>query len=321
MPNVSDTIPSFDFATSIEYDFMYMLDDGFFGIYCSTTDANSETIYKNKLIANNWTISKDRVDGFIEARSPKNEILMQFEYNSEINELDIYAMEVPITEWPAELVATALNELVPNTKTVIPGFECELYVVNNYIENYLTIAINGFGYAKNIVDTYKSTLVKANWTVTVSDDDSSAWLGISSYKDVQVTFYIDEEHNNFSVDIQKYIAPVSNWPTEDVAALVKSLGGTGTILPYNGEYSGVRIDTDYYPASIMVSVTGNDYATYAANYNQMLVNNGYEVIGTLYGDNMYCYPGTTICYRAVYLVGKVITIEITTIDDEYIVKN
>lgn len=306
---MTEVIPSYDYATAIEIDTGNMEDDLYFGIYCHVTSGfESENIYIKKLKENNWKVSDDKIENFYEAYSPKEHIWLNFAYDKAYEDLEIYVSEAPITSWPEALVAENLELLVPGTKTVIPEFKAELYVVNFY-EMYGTIAINGYGVDSNIKESYKETITKLGWTVE-NGETSDDYNGISPAKDVQINFYYDETRDEFNIDVQKKLPETSLWPKEDIANLISTLGLTGEVMEYKGQYSKVKIDKNYYPPAVIVYVEEGTQRTSAAAYNQMLLDNGYVLAGTMYGEEIYNYPGTTLAYHATYLTGACFTIEI-----------
>ena len=86
-------------------------------------------------------------------------------------------------------------------------------------------------------------------------------------------------------------------------------------MKYLGEFESVEVDDNiYYPTVIVYVEKGTEQAA-AAAYNQMLLNNGYIKAGTMYGEDFYYYPGTTVAYHATCLGGDCFTIEIMCIDD------
>ena len=86
---------------------------------------------------------------------------------------------------------------------------------------------------------------------------------------------------------------------------------TGTILECQDEYTGVRIADAYPNPVIIVETKSSNIPACVESYNQMLIDNGYVVAGTYFGDDIdYYYPGTTLAYHAYDTYTGVMTIEI-----------
>ena len=82
---------------------------------------------------------------------------------------------------------------------MIPSFEAES-ITANYYQDYNALAINAQGYADNIIETYKDTLTSKDWNVFFNDE-SDEYNAISSAKDIEIHFYIEEEKSIFNVDV------------------------------------------------------------------------------------------------------------------------
>lgn len=211
------------------------------------------------------------------------------------------------TPWPEELIAQEIAKISPAIFTKVPEFDAESFTVS-YNSVAHAVAINGFGYDEEIVNTYKQKLENADWTV--SNDNENGYNAISPNEDIKINFYIDDANNNFSVDVFAYVKPVDGWPEAEINNLVwEEMGVTGIVPPYEGKNNGFEINTDYFPYAIYVYVDNGTQASSAAAYNQQLVSAGYEVVGDYFGD-VYSQPGTTLGLHGVYLAGNCFTIEL-----------
>ena len=307
-PKCTEIIPSYDWASEIEINTDYLEDELYFGIYCYVDSRESEQIYINKLKENNWKTSDQKIESFFEAYSPDGTIWLNFMYDKNYKDLEIYVSEAPIVNWPEELINKNLNSLTGGTKTTIPSFSAELYVVN-YYPDYQVIAINGYGVDDNITEIYKNKIEPLGWTVSEGSNDDE-YDAISPLKDIEITFYYDEPRNEFNIDVQKKKEESTLWPKDAIAALVESKGLTGEVMEYKGAYSNVELDDIYYPPAIIVYVERGKQRSSAEEYNKMLLDNGYVVIGQMYGEDIYNLPGNTLAYHATYLTGNCFTIEL-----------
>lgn len=306
--NATDTIPAFEKATKITIDWDLYLEEGYFGIYCDTKDEKSVNEYKTTLVDNGYDIdTKVEEEGYYNAFSPNGEIWLNFGYNAEYKQLEIYAIEGMFIHWPAAKISEYVANLIPSTKEVIPSIEGTSYSVNTYT-NILAIAINIYGLTSAAVETYKGIVEQAGWET--KSVDSNEYDAISPDKKIKINFYFDS-YQFFNIDIYPYTAPETGWPTEQVKATIEAMGLTGEVMPYSGTASGYEVNIDYFPPSIFVYVEAGTEAACAAAYNQMLLDNGYELVGTMWDENLYGKPGTTLAYRAVYLNnGNCFTIEL-----------
>lgn len=306
-PDSNEVIPSYDYASKIAIDTESLLEDGYFGVYCHVDSIESEQIYINKLKENNWKVSNEKVEGFFEAYSPLNSLWLNFAYDDSYEDLEIYVSKAPILSWPEELINKKINLIVPKTATTIPSFEAELYTVN-YYPSYATLAINGYGVSEDILETYKTKITSLNWEVSIGNSNDE-YQAISPLKDLLITFYYDENKNEFNIDVQKKLEDSSSWPSSTIASLVSEMGLTGEVMEYTGNYSKVVVDNGRYPAIIVYVEKGTE-AINANSYNQMLLANGYVVAGTIWGEEVYNKPGTTLVYRATNLTSDCFTIEL-----------
>lgn len=310
----SEIIPSYDYAFEIEVDTDSFVTEQYFGIYCYVYNAEfSETQYIDRLNECGWDVSDTKIEGFYEAYSPNDKIWLNFKYDPFYEDLEIYVTEAPITSWPTDLIAENIQYIAEDTETVIPSFEAELYVVN-YYPTFATLAINGYGVDEKIVSLYKDKVEQLNW-VTSETDNEGEYEAVSPLEDIKITFYYEASKDEFNIDVQKKAEETSSWPKESLAGLLAKLGYTGEIMKYLGEFESVEVDDNiYYPTVIVYVEKGTEQAA-AAAYNQMLLNNGYIKAGTMYGEDFYYYPGTTVAYHATCLGGDCFTIEIMCIDD------
>lgn len=309
-PKAKEIIPAFNKATKITVDWDLYLEEGYFGIYCETEDSNSENEYKTILKNEGWDVVEEKVESYFDAFSPYGKLRINFGYDASYKELQIYITEGFFIHWPEKVIKEYVSTLVPEATSVIPLVEATSYVVNIY-DDPKAIAINVYGLKNSAVLSYKSIVEKAKWTVEEGDGVGSYW-GYSPDEHLKINFYYDETKSEFNIDIFKYEKPVTGWPYEEISSLLTDMGLVGEVLPYRGANNGFEVDPYGYPPAIYVYVNKGTQEASAKAYNQMLLDSGYVVAGTVFygATTVYTYPGTTLAYAASYLAENCITIEL-----------
>lgn len=308
-PGTEVVIPSFNKATEIEVDTSYYLEEGYFGIYCYTEDSNSENEYKQILTQAGWSIDEEKVESYFNGFSSDEEIWINFAWNEQYKDLEIYINAAPLISWPTQKIANAVEVMYPGATDVVPSFEATSYVAT-YYSGIKRLAINGYGTATGITNTYKTTLTNAGWSIE-DGNGTNDYNAVSPNNQLEINFYYDTSKAEFNVDVSAHNIPVTSWPTIEIESLVSFMGCKGTIEEYTGENLGFAIDLSFYPYAIYVYVSSEQAATSGAEaYNQSLLNKGYSQVAEFYGDPVYSKEGYTIGYRAVHLNGKVVTIEL-----------
>lgn len=310
-------VPAYDKCIEIEYDGDNALLDGYFGIYCKTEFEECEQLYTAILQENDWII-KDKMGGFCIGFSPDYALMVEYIYESNNRELVIYVTEGALVDWPSTLISEAIFELNENATSTIPEFEADYYQVN-YYDWVGAVAINGFGADQNVVVEYKNLLEQNNWIVNLKSSDGT-YGAVAPNKDLRIDFYYDVNRVEFNIDIFNYVEETNDWPEEKISSVVSSIEAEGTILPYLGENNGFNVEDYWEPPVVLIYVSFADTKKAADDYNQYLIDSGYVVYGTLYGEAVYYFPGTTLCYRAASLDEYVVTIEFMNINYQYIVK-
>ena len=311
------SVPAYDKCIGIEYDGDPALLEGYFGIYIQTEFEECEMLYSEILEENNW-ILKDKMEDFCIAFSPDYSLMLEYIYEANNRELVIYVTKGALVDWPTELVSEAVTKVNADAITVIPEFEAEFYQVN-YYDFINAAAINGFGPEEGALVDYRVMLELDGWVTSIVDENS--YKAVSPNFDIRIDFYYDISRDEFNIDIFTYIAAVDNWPTEEINTIVAEIEAEGTILPYLGENKGFTVDDRAFPPAVLIETSTKDTSSLVDEYNQYLLDSGYIVYGTLYGEPIYFMPGTTLGYRATKLSDYYVTIEFINIDCEYIVKS
>lgn len=304
--NSNVVLPPYKYADEIEINTDELVLKGYFSVWCYTENDKSELEYKGILTRAGWEIEPEKdQEGFYWAYDPNYEVCVNFGFFEEFSDLEICVTKCTKTKWPADEIATYVNELTPGTKTVIPKFEAYTYQVN-YYSDIPALAINAVGFKDSIIEDYKRILMNNGWNVSFNEL-SDEWNAFSKYNDIELHFYLDAEI--FNVDVLHYEPPVENWPYEEIQEVIDYFGATGEVLPFKGEATGFKFDwsTHYYP-SVFIYCDSDKQVSNRDAYNQMLLDAGYEEVGELNDEPFYGYPGTTLAYRAT-IVLKVLQVE------------
>lgn len=304
-------IPQYNFADRIEVNTDDLVTSYYFSIYCYTENEYSENEYKAILVRAGWEVENEKDEqGYYNAYDENYEVWLNFGYFEEFKDLEICVTYCTKTKWPGDYIAESIQIISPGSEVVIPEFEAYTTLAT-YYPLYNALAINAYGYAETIINDYKQILLDDSWNVSYNND-SQEWNAIK--EDIELHFYVDDSKGEFNVDVFKYVAPVEGWPYEEIAKVVEEMGATGEVLPYTGENTGFKVDTEWYPPAIFIYCDKSQQAAGAAAYNQYLQDNGYIYAGEMYGDPLYAKPGTTLAMRALVMM-DVLEIELFKLDE------
>lgn len=312
----SALIPEYNEATKIEINTDSLVLEGYFGIFCYTSDEKSEDKYLDILKKANWEVELEKDEqGFYAAYDENYEVCMNFGYFKEFADLEIYVTNSYKTKWPESTVAEALQEIMPGTTTIIPEFEAYT-VIATYYPLYEALAINGYSFENTIIEDYKTTLTNQGWTVSFNDN-SSEWNATSPNKDIEIHFYIDENKNEFNVDVLKHVELVEGWPLGGISSLISALGATGTVPMYmGGKQTSFGIMDDIFGVGIIINLKENiNGSDEAVSYIEMIKGQGYVDVGTDGVDRFYAYPGTTLGITAYCGLPGSFTIALCNVND------
>ena len=303
-------IPAYNKAYKVDIDTTDMILEGYFGIYCYTDcDSNPEETYSNILKNKGWEVESEKVENFYNAYDPDYKVWLNFGYDLEIQDFEIYVTKCEKTKWPEQQIANYLQILVPGTQTVIPKFEAYTTKVNFYDSSLIrAIAINAYGFSDTIIEDYKTTLTNEGWAITYNDY-SKEWNAISKDGLVELHFYIDSSKVEFNVDVLEATVPVKNWPYQEIENVITDMGATGEVIPFRGECTGFAVQPDWLPPVVQIFCSKSQQESYANEYNQALLDLGYKEVKNSWDEDCYAFPGTTLAYRAVVVV-EVLEIEL-----------
>lgn len=294
-------IPHYDDANHYEIDTSYIVDDGYFGIYCYTKNEDSENKYKQILLDAGWELEEEKDEqGYWSAYDPNLEVWLNFGYFDEYKDLEIYVTICYKTRWPEAYIAESLQKIKPDTETVIPKFQAFRNIATYYPE-YGVLAINGYGFENTIVNDYKQILKDLGWDVSYNDN-SDEWEGVSPAKDIEIHFYLNDSEDEFNVDVMKHAIVISGWPEDQINAAIIAMDATGTVPAYiGGNQTSFAYSDDMFGYMVVVHLKNDiDEQEEASAYINYLTSLGYVDVGTDLVDRYYALPGTTVGITAYF---------------------
>ena len=254
--------------------------------------------YGEALLAAGFTAGTPDEYGDITYTSPNGEFtLAPWQYDSYYEgiffiDFESLAEPEPVA-WPAEDIADALAYMFPEFTGTIPAVEGATdYVVGSF-PSYGKVQIKAFGADKDAVaamkEAYLDVLEDAGWEIVGYDSyDNSPYL-VSPDGTIQMNVW---GTSTLYIDISAYVAPLTEWPAEDVAEL---LGNdiTDAIPSYEG--NGYELLNDSYGTAVVVYVEAGTEEDAVAAYEDILLDAGWTLYGTdSYGDNIYLSPNEQI---------------------------
>ncbi len=271
---------------------------GYVSIYAYTDDADAEDVYAGILETAGWTVSNGVNEyGYFEAIAPSEDLMVEYAYDSDYGDLDIYieAYEPEITVWPAEYAAAAVEFFAPGSETIIPALEGAdeygIYVPEEYFDLAGYAEVDAYGEA-TLIDDFAAILTDAGWY----DSDSGF---ISPDSDIIVSLKYNSSYGCVEVVIEGYEAPAATWPEDDVAAIVEAVvpGSETVVPPFVGGESYV-VYADAYDAELYgygeIDITGDP--DLIDDYIATLLDAGWTAIN----DSDFVSPAEDIMIEVVY---------------------
>lgn len=273
--NTTTVIPALEGAS--EYLTMDYLSNYGYACVAAYGEESLLTAYYGVLAEAGWTVANEANSyGYIEAISPNGDIMLELAYNEEHGAILIYIEAVPEeVPWPADIIAEIVESLAPGSTTVIPEFEGGSNFDTSYVEIYLSYY--GIGYFcfdgdEEMVEDYIAVLLENGWTPNDTGDGY-----VSPNKDIVVDVYYDDAYFDIEFNIYAYVAPVAEWPADDIAELLGEKV-TDTLPEYTGESSGFTILDDAWGTAVMVSVEEGTEDEAIAAYEATLIAAGYTAV-------------------------------------------
>ena len=268
-------VPAFEGASSYELVPDYASYFGLAVIFCYTDDAEAESKYYDVLVDAGWYAEKTE-DG-IAAIDPSEEIMLEASYDPEYSSFDIYvgAYNPLPTEWPAEEFQALVYEAT-GSEVVVPAYEgASAYELVPDYASLMGIAVI-FCYTDDVEaeSKYYDVLVDAGWYAEKTEDGVVA---IDPSEEVMLQGLYDPEYGSFDIYVGVYSPLPTEWPTEDVQALVYEATGSEVVVPaYEDGYAYELNDSglEYGEAYIYCYTEDVEAAT---AYEEVLVAAGWEL--------------------------------------------
>ncbi|MBQ2070499.1 MAG: hypothetical protein II467_06180, partial [Bacilli bacterium] len=121
-----------------------------------------------------------------------------------------------------------------------------------------------------MVEDYIAVILEQGWT-EVEDGY------LSPNEDILINVFYDESYSDVEFYIYAYVAPVAEWPADDIAELLGE-NVTDTIPEYTGESEGFTILDDAWGTAVMVSVEEGTEDDAIAAYEAILIVAGYTAV-------------------------------------------
>lgn len=193
--------------------------------------------------------------------------------------------------FPTEDVAEAVQLLVPGSETIVPEIEAEEYQLQDaraYIGGFVLYAAGD----SSLLNEYTDILDEAGWAV--SELEEGIYGAVSPAEDIMLQVFYDDDYGELDIYILTYTKPATEWPADEVAALVKSIEAEGTVPAADG-LSFVCYEAEgWYPAQINVEVEAGTSEAAAAAYVAQLKEAGFFLVMSSYGYDYYAEEGNTL---------------------------
>lgn len=182
--------------------------------------------------------------------------------------VDFYA-SIPYYEFPTEPLNAGLLEYWGVEGVTIPAFDAEYY---DYLEpdaEYNTFEIAGPA-TSDLTASYVESLLAHNY---VEEHAEGETLYVDPTGQIMLSLVYDAENKTFTVVV--YQSLVFEWPAEDVAAAVKALSGSDTLIP-------ALVGADYYVVYTQWLETSGEFSVYCyggdyiESFETILLGAGYE---------------------------------------------
>lgn len=201
--------------------------------------------------------------------------------------------------FPTADVAAAVQLLVPGSETVIPEFEAEEYQLQDaraYIGGFV---LYGSG-DSSLLSEYTGILDEAGWAV--SELEEGTYGAVSPAEDIMLQISYSDYYGELTVYILTYTKPATEWPADEVAALVESIEAEGTVPAAEGLSFTCYEAAGYYPPQINVGVEEGTAEAAAAAYIADLKDAGFFLVLSSSGYDYYAEEGNTLAL-CVYTYG------------------
>lgn len=296
---------------------------GYYVIYAYTDDEDAEFDYAFECYMEGWLVAENTQtsDGGYLALSPNEDLFIQFFYDADYGDLDIYLMPYEAaptyTEWPAEEIAEYVDMLVEDTLTVIPEFDAAEYELS-YQGEYDTLIIYATGFEDGALEDYLDDIELLGWTVYEDATYYDTYHCISPNEDIIFAIELNEAGDLIQFTVQIYYEPVEGWPEADLANLIANNDGIGVVpAPTYANVTSFEILNDGWGIGVTCFVPAGESAAAAAAYEAQLQAAGWVATGDNWGCTQYQYVGYNIALDAYETGEDWFTIEIAIKNEVY----
>ena len=268
-------VPAYEGASEYEMVPDYASLMGIAVIYCTTDAADPVSDYTETLLAANWHV--EEIEGGIGAIDPSEEIMLEASYDPEFSSLDIYVSAYnPLpTEWPGEEFQALVYEAT-GSEVAVPAYEggSTYQLAPDYASYFGLAVIYCYTDAEDPVSDYSETLLAANWYVEETDygiaaiDPSEALILEASY---------DPEYSSLDIYVGAYSPLPTEWPTEDVQALVYEATGSEVVVPAYEDADSYELDDSGLEYGEAYIYCYTDDVDSVSAYEEILVAAGWEL--------------------------------------------
>ena len=268
-------VPAYEGASEYELVPDYASLMGVAVIYCYTDATDPLGDYQEVLSAADWYVEETEYG--IGAIDPSEEIMLEASYDPEFGSLDIYvgAYDPLPAEWPTEefqelvYVATGSEVVVP---AYVGGSAYQL--APDYASYFGLAVIYCYTDAEDPVSDYSETLLAADWFVEEAD---YGIVAIDPSLELALEASYDEEYGSLDIYVGAYNPLATEWPTEDVQALVYEATGSEVVVPAYEDADSYELDDSGLEYGEAYIYCYTDDADSVSAYEEILVAAGWEL--------------------------------------------
>lgn len=324
--DLADLLPVPDFAA----DYVFGVSTSSYAdfiIYTTTNDKDITDelvdIYVDLLKEDGWVENGTDSYGDMHYTDPDN--LLDVNPTSGYSSGKLFVIEVnvvpppkPVVPWPAEEVAAFLSEHWVETDVLPPLEGGASYTFNdnyNYSDAAIIVEIDN---PSTAATAYEALLVEEGWEYTGNSGSQKVYT--SPNEELTVSLWVRSSSGYINMEINwlnKPATPTIEWPAEDVAAFLLANGNVTDVLPAFPGLTSIDYTTDYNYGDAAIYCYCDDPAGTRDVYQAALVEAGWVLTGTSYGQNVYTSPNAqmTVSLYVQTSYGRV-TLEIDWLEPE-----
>ena len=271
-----------------------------FIIYSSTNDPDLTDdlvdSYTETLIENGWVENGTDSYGDMHYTDPDN--ILDVNPTAGYSSGNIFVIEVnvvpppkQVVPWPAEEVAAFLGEHWVDNDVLPPLEGGTSYTFNdnyNYADAAIIVEIDN---PSTAATAYYALLEEEGWEYTGTTSGQKVYT--SPNEELTVSLWVRTSSGYINMEINwlnEPATPTIEWPAEEVAAFLLNNGNVTDTLPEFPGLTDIGYTTDYSYADAAIYCYCDDPTGTRDVYQAALVEAGWELTGTAYGQNVYTSP-------------------------------